>query len=106
MEALKPGLHWDAIQLLCHRMLVRRGFQRLGIFKIPESPNSGSWNAETAILAIGVSTAFFPHGVARSLGMDVHDVPCAARARPTTLAERGRGREGGGRLPYFAARAR
>ena len=37
---------------------------------------------------------------------EVHDVPCAARARPTTLAERGRGREGGGRLPYFAARAR
>ena len=78
MEALKPGLHWDAIQLLCHRTLVR-GFQRLGIFKTPESPNSGSWNAEEAILASGVSAAFFPHGVGHSLGLDVHDVPSASK---------------------------
>ena len=40
MEILKPGLHWDAVQLLCHRTLVRR-FQQLGIFKTPESPGSG-----------------------------------------------------------------
>ncbi|KAI0076683.1 Creatinase/aminopeptidase [Panus rudis PR-1116 ss-1] len=77
-EALKPGLHWDAIQLLCHRTLVR-GFQKLGIFKSPNSPNSGSWNSEEAILASGISTAFFPHGVGHSLGMDVHDVPSASK---------------------------
>ncbi|KAH9895832.1 Creatinase/aminopeptidase [Cubamyces lactineus] len=77
-EALKPGLHWDAIQFICHRTLVR-GFQRLGIFKTPDSPNSGSWNAEEAILASGVSSAFFPHGVGHSLGMDVHDVPSASK---------------------------
>ena len=73
-EALKPGLHWDAVQLLCHRTLVR-GFQRLGIFKSPDSPGSGSWNSEEAILASGISAAFFPHGLGHSLGMDVHDVP-------------------------------
>jgi len=78
MEALKPGVHWDAIQLLCHRTLVR-GFQRLGIFKTPNSTNSGSWNAEEAILASGVSSAFFPHGVGHSLGLDVHDVPSASK---------------------------
>lgn len=78
MEALKPGLHWDAIQLLCHRTLVR-GFQRLGIFKSPSSHNSGSWNAEEAILSSGVSAAFFPHGVGHSLGLDVHDVPSASK---------------------------
>ncbi|KZT66903.1 hypothetical protein DAEQUDRAFT_746352 [Daedalea quercina L-15889] len=78
MEALKPGVHWDAIQLLCHRTLIR-GFQRLGIFKSPNSPGSGSWNAEEAILASGVSTAFFPHGVGHSLGLDVHDVPSASK---------------------------
>ncbi|RPD58226.1 Creatinase/aminopeptidase [Lentinus tigrinus ALCF2SS1-7] len=78
MEALEPGLHWDAIQLICHRTLVR-GFQRLGIFKKPDSPNSGSWNAEEAILASGVSSAFFPHGVGHSLGLDVHDVPSASK---------------------------
>lgn len=77
-EALKPGLHWDAIQLLCHRTLVK-GFQRLGIFKSPEQPGSGSWNSEEAILASGVSSAFFPHGVGHSLGMDVHDVPSASK---------------------------
>ncbi|KAH9946587.1 Creatinase/aminopeptidase [Amylocystis lapponica] len=74
---LKPGVHWDAVQLLCHRTLVR-GFQRLGIFYTPESPGSGSWNAEEAILASGVSTAFFPHGLGHSLGLDVHDVPSAS----------------------------
>lgn len=78
MQALRPGLHWDAIQLLCHQTLVK-GFQRLGIFKSPESPNSGSWNSEEAILASGVSTAFFPHGVGHSLGLDVHDVPSASK---------------------------
>ena len=78
LEALKPGLHWDAVQLLCHRTLVK-GFQRLGIFKTPDEPGSGSWNSEEAILVSGVSAAFFPHGVGHSLGMDVHDVPSASK---------------------------
>lgn len=78
MEALKPGLHWDAVQLICHRTLVR-GFQKLGIFKNVNSPGSGSWNSEEAILASGVSSAFFPHGVGHSLGLDVHDVPSASK---------------------------
>ncbi|OBZ72770.1 putative Xaa-Pro aminopeptidase PEPP, partial [Grifola frondosa] len=90
MEALKPGLHWDAIQLLCHRTLVR-GFQRLGIFKTPASPNSGSWNADEAILASGVSTAFFPHGVGHSLGLDVHDVPSASKPEVNDSIGRGVG---------------
>ncbi len=29
---LKPELHWDVVQLLCHRILVR-GFLKLGIFR-------------------------------------------------------------------------
>ncbi|KAJ7156008.1 Creatinase/aminopeptidase [Mycena crocata] len=78
MELLKPGLHWDAAHLLSHRVLVR-GFQKLGIFKSPSSPNSGSWASEEAILASGVSTAFYPHGLGHSLGMDVHDVPSASK---------------------------
>ena len=81
MEILKPGLHWYAVQFLCHRTLVR-GFQRLGIFKSPSSPNSGSWNSEEAILASGVSSAFFPHGVGHSLGLDVQDVPSASAPVP------------------------
>ncbi|KAK7014896.1 Xaa-Pro dipeptidase [Favolaschia claudopus] len=78
MDILKPGLHWDAAHLLSHRVLVR-GFQRLGIFKSPNSPNSGSWASEEAILASGQSTAFYPHGLGHSLGMDVHDVPSASK---------------------------
>jgi Xaa-Pro dipeptidase len=77
-DLLRPGLHWDAVQLICHRVLVK-GFQRLGIFLSPDSPNSGSWNSEEAILASGISAAFFPHGVGHSLGLDVHDVPEASR---------------------------
>ncbi|KAI8995229.1 Creatinase/aminopeptidase [Trametes punicea] len=86
-EALKPGLHWDAVQFLCHRTLVR-GFQRLGIFKTPSSPNSGSWNSEEAILASGISSAFFPHGVGHSLGMDVHDVPSASKPEKNDTIKR------------------
>ncbi|KAJ7685148.1 Creatinase/aminopeptidase [Mycena polygramma] len=78
MEILKPGLHWDAAHLLSHRVLVR-GFQKLGIFKSPTSPNSGSWASEEAILASGTSAAFYPHGLGHSLGMDVHDVPSASK---------------------------
>ncbi|KAF9051767.1 metallopeptidase family M24-domain-containing protein [Panaeolus papilionaceus] len=77
-DIIRAGLHWDAVQLICHRTLVK-GFQKLGIFKTPESPGSGSWNSEEAILASGVSSAFFPHGVGHSLGMDVHDVPSASK---------------------------
>ncbi|KAM6499402.1 Creatinase/aminopeptidase [Amanita muscaria] len=75
---IRAGLHWDHVQMICHRTLVR-GFQRLGIFKTPDSPGSGSWNSEDAILASGVSAAFFPHGVGHSLGLDVHDVPTISR---------------------------
>ncbi|EIN04117.1 Creatinase/aminopeptidase [Punctularia strigosozonata HHB-11173 SS5] len=75
---LRPGVHWDAVHLATHRVLVR-GLQRLGILKSPRSANSGSWNAEEAPLAAGVSAAFYPHGLGHSLGMDVHDVPSASK---------------------------
>jgi Xaa-Pro dipeptidase len=81
LEALKPGLHWDAVQLLCHRILVR-GFQKLGIFRADAE--------EAAVLASGVSAAFFPHGVGHSLGLDVHDVPSASKPtlNPTVVRDR------------------
>ncbi|KAF6756564.1 Creatinase/aminopeptidase [Ephemerocybe angulata] len=80
-EALKPGVHWDLIHQICHHVLVE-GFQRLGIFKSPTSPNSGSYNSASSILASGVPAAFFPHGVGHSLGLDVHDVP--STSKPTS----------------------
>ena len=73
--------------LVSHRTLVQ-GFQRLGIFLSPSSPNSGSWNSEEAILASGVSSAFFPHGVGHSLGLDVHDVPSASKPDVNPTIER------------------
>jgi len=87
--AIRPGLHWDAIQLICHQTLVR-GFQKLGIFKSPNSPGSGSRNSEEAIIASGVSAAFFPHGVGHSLGMDVHDVPSASKPLVNPTIQKGR----------------
>ncbi|KAN0137632.1 Metallo peptidase [Lactarius tabidus] len=78
-KAIRPGLHWDAVQLLCHRTLVR-GFKRLGIFKADAD--------EAALLAAGVTAAFFPHGVGHSLGLDVHDVPSASKpAHNPTIAQ-------------------
>ena len=85
---IKPGLHWDAVQLLCHRTLVR-GFKRLGIFR-------GDVD-EAALLASGVSASFFPHGVGHSLGQDVHDVPSASKPahNPTIAQGSGSGAEPG-----------
>ena len=88
-ESIRPGIHWDAIQLICHQTLVR-GFQNLGIFKSPNSPGSGSWNSEEAILASGISAAFFPHGVGHSMGMDVHDVPSASKPLVNPTIQKGR----------------
>jgi Xaa-Pro dipeptidase len=80
LKVLKPALHWDAVQLLCHRILVR-GFQKLGIFRAETE--------EAAILASGISAAFFPHGVGHSLGLDVHDVPSASKplSNPTIVRD-------------------
>ena len=33
---LRPGVHWDDVQLRCHEILVD-GFLRLGIFRSPET---------------------------------------------------------------------
>jgi len=80
LKVLKPELHWDAVQFLCHRILVR-GFQKLGIFRAETE--------EAAILASGISAAFFPHGVGHSLGLDVHDVPSASKPLPNPTIDRG-----------------
>jgi Xaa-Pro dipeptidase len=86
MDILKPGLHWDTVHLLCHRTLIR-GFQKLGIFKLPSSSDLGSPDAEEVILASGISSAFFPHGVGHSLGLDVHDVPSASKPKVNDTIE-------------------
>jgi len=80
LRELKPELHWDAVQLLCHRILVR-GFQKLGIFRAEAE--------EAAVLASGISSAFFPHGVGHSLGLDVHDAPSASKPVPNPTIVRG-----------------
>jgi len=102
---LRPGVHWDDIQLRCHEVLVD-GFLRLGIFRNPESASGmcpkrlkyetthvrhniamgGSKECDDLhrdILVSGISAAFFPHGVGHSLGMDVHDVPIASKPSKT-----------------------
>ncbi|THU85022.1 Creatinase/aminopeptidase [Dendrothele bispora CBS 962.96] len=78
MDMIRPGVHWDAVQLLCHRTLIK-GFQRLGIFKSSDTSSDDSEHGEEKILASGISSAFFPHGLGHSLGMDVHDVPSASK---------------------------
>ena len=97
MASLKPGVHWDSVQLLCHRTLVR-GFQQLGIFKRSKAAQ-GDADDQQAILASGVSAAFFPHGVGHSLGLDVHDVPSASK--PVPPLNDGVGLEEAGHVDFY-----
>lgn len=75
IDTLKPGFHWDAVQFQCHQTLIE-GFLKLGIFK----------GSRSDILDSQVSSAFFPHGVGHSLGLDVHDVPSASKPEPIKSA--------------------
>ncbi|KAG8712866.1 hypothetical protein FRC11_013968 [Ceratobasidium sp. 423] len=75
IDSLKPGLHWDSVQLQCHLTLID-GFLELGIFKGEKSD----------ILKSEISSAFFPHGVGHSLGLDVHDVPSASKPEAVTTS--------------------
>jgi Xaa-Pro dipeptidase len=50
---VRPGVHWDELHLLCHRILCEE-FIKLRIFK--------STSADE-LLASGLSQAFYPHGL-------------------------------------------
>ncbi|ODQ82018.1 hypothetical protein BABINDRAFT_33077 [Babjeviella inositovora NRRL Y-12698] len=65
MALIKPGVSWDDLHLLAHRVLIQH-FLKLGIFKAEFS--------EQQLFDSGVSDAFFPHGLGHLLGMDTHDV--------------------------------
>lgn len=85
-----------------------KGFLKLGIFK---GSISKEWTLEEedSILASGISSFFFPHGVGHSLGMDVHDVPSASKPDPNptiaewrkTLAALSEGQEGWGHESFY-----
>lgn len=64
MEKCSPGVSWDSLHELAHRILIER-FLAYGIFQ------NGSVDE---ILAARTSVGFFPHGLGHMLGMDVHDV--------------------------------
>lgn len=63
MEAVKPGARWEDLHILTHRLLVEH-FLKLGIFK------NGTVDE---IMESRISTAFYPHGLGHTLGMDTHD---------------------------------
>ncbi|SCW00003.1 LAFE_0B07294g1_1 [Lachancea fermentati] len=65
MEKIAPGVHWDELHLLAHRVLIRQ-FLKLGIFKEEYSENE--------IFERKASLCFFPHGLGHLLGLDTHDV--------------------------------
>jgi Xaa-Pro dipeptidase len=74
---------------------------------VANAPGVGSWNSAEAILASGVSAAFFPHGLGHSLGMDVHDVPSASKPMPNpTLGDGGSSPAGGNDAFYTYLRLR
>ncbi|KAI5891732.1 Creatinase/aminopeptidase [Schizophyllum commune H4-8] len=75
---LEPGVHWDKVHALTHRVLVN-GFIKLGIFKCPADKQLSNDDLEAVVFNLGLSWPFYPHGLGHSLGMDVHDVPSASK---------------------------
>lgn len=63
MKKMKPGILWDDLHFLSHRVLIYH-FLKLGLF------NGDS----EEIFNSGVSVWFYPHGLGHLLGMDTHDV--------------------------------
>lgn len=64
MEQIKPGVLWDDLHLLSHKVLIKH-FLELGLFQ------NGT---EEEIFDSKVSVWFYPHGLGHVLGMDTHDV--------------------------------
>ncbi|AET41167.1 putative Xaa-Pro dipeptidase Ecym_7335 [Eremothecium cymbalariae DBVPG len=65
MAQIKPGILWDDLHKLAHKVLIER-FLQLNIFKSNYSVDE--------IFERKASVAFFPHGLGHLLGMDTHDV--------------------------------
>lgn len=64
MKEIKPGVAWEDLHLLTHRVLIKH-FLELGLF------HNGT---EDEIFNSKVSAWFYPHGLGHLLGMDTHDV--------------------------------
>ncbi|MCJ1467690.1 hypothetical protein MMC07_006315 [Pseudocyphellaria aurata] len=65
IEQLKPGIRYLDLHILAHRVAAK-GLIRLGIFKHDVDVD--------AVIDIGASKAFFPHGLGHHMGLEVHDV--------------------------------
>ncbi|KAK9475148.1 peptidase M24, structural domain-containing protein [Dipodascopsis tothii] len=63
IDRAAPGVLWDDLHALCHRMIVR-AFLAWGLFV---------GGTEDEIFASRLSAAFLPHGLGHMLGMDTHD---------------------------------
>ena len=66
MQLMKPGVKWDDLHILSHRVLIKH-LIKLGILK-------GDEYSEEEIFQSRVSCAFYPHGLGHLMGLDVHDV--------------------------------
>lgn len=83
----RAGEHWDEVHRQSHVVLAR-GLLRLGI--LVNSTGAGvvveDSEAEDArvdeLVKSGVTTAFYPHGLGHSIGLDVHDVPSSSLPSP------------------------
>ncbi|KAM0746548.1 hypothetical protein T439DRAFT_340955 [Meredithblackwellia eburnea MCA 4105] len=60
-KIIKPGTDWEDVQRLMHD-IAARGLLKLGIF-VPGSVKGSEDEVVKAIIATGLTTAFYPHGV-------------------------------------------
>ncbi|KAL8290036.1 hypothetical protein RQP46_002975 [Phenoliferia psychrophenolica] len=70
-KIIKAGTNWEDVQRLMHDVAAR-GLLALGVF-VPGPVQGSEDDVVKAIIASGLTTAFYPHGVGHLLGLDVHD---------------------------------